>query len=174
MRRLGGWRCLGTLSFDPGIWAGHTCTPPHCHHSGLPASEFCTIWRTLFSKYNVVSTSETSSDLCHCLKHSLAPRPSHPRLQNAVQTASFWRPPRPSGRPCPSQSPQGRLLAAQCRASAGGQAWVLSGPGSPHYCPDPMACGPLPSFSASFLANKLFINDFRNWKGWEEEPLSHH
>ena len=67
-RWLGGWRCLGTLPFDPGIWTGHTCTPPHCHHAGLPASEFCMIWQTLFSKYNAVSTSETSSDLCHCLK----------------------------------------------------------------------------------------------------------
>ena len=83
LRHLDGWRCLGTLSFDLGIWAGHTCTPPHCHHAGLPACEFCTIWQA-FSKYNVVSTSETSSDLCHCLKHSLAPRPSHPRLQNEV------------------------------------------------------------------------------------------
>ena len=96
-RWLGGWRCLGTLPFDPGIWTGHTCTPPHCHHAGLPASEFCMIWQTLFSKYNAVSTSETSSDLCHCLKHSLAPRPSHPRLQNAVHglfldaSPAFWK-----------------------------------------------------------------------------------
>lgn len=121
-----------------------------------------------------MSTSETSSDLCHCLKHSLAPRPSLPSSPSECgsRPLSECLPGLLEGSfPArPLKGVSSLLSVKRLLASRPGSSW-----GWAHRlkCPDPAACGPLLSFSASFLANKLFINDFRNWKGWEEEPLSH-
>lgn len=73
-----------------------------------------------------------------------------------------------------SQPVQGCLLTAQCPARLlAQQAWVLLGAGPTALNAQTLQHVDHFSLSQHLSWQTSSSNDFRNWKGWEEEPLSH-